>query len=59
MVINTVELTQKEDDWLWNNRSLWKKYGIKDWHIGDGMSDIQLIGEDFVRKVVIVENKSR
>lgn len=54
-VIEVIEMTREEEDYLWSNPDVWKKNGIYLWNTHDGNNDILLIGEEVYRPVCIVE----
>ena len=62
MVVNTIEMTQEEENSLWNSREelrLVGKFGILgkkilNWETGDGQNCMLLEGEKTFRQIVIV-----
>lgn len=62
MVVNTIEMTQTEEDRLWNSREELRVIGefgilgqkILNWETGDGQNSMLLEGETFFRQIVII-----
>lgn len=62
MVVNTIEMTQTEEDRLWNSREELRVIGefgilgqkILNWETGDGQNCMLLEGEKTFRQIVII-----
>jgi hypothetical protein len=51
-VIEVIEMTEEEETIIWRAYYKGKRRDIIDWEIGEEDNRIQMVGEDFYRKVV-------
>lgn len=54
-VIQVVEMTREEADYLWHNPDFRKQYGVLRLLTDDGQNEVLFEGEDFYRPIVYID----